>query len=331
MRHMQTRDKMNRTSGVWLFVAAFALAAVSPVGFPQAYPTKPVHIVVPYAPGGAIDLTARLYQQRLSIALGQPVVVDNRPGAAGKVGAEVVSRAEPDGYTVLYTVGGELTIWQSKPGTPDSIKNLTPITSAVASVGCIAARADLPVNSMAELIEYVKRNPGKLTYGSSGIGSFQHLMGERLKQHGIDLVHVPFKGLGPVMAAIVAGQIDLAITNLSTGLPPSRQGRIKILALTQSNRFEATPDIPTVSESLPGFDMPVPWYGFFGPPNLPQPIVARLGSEIAKVLEAPEVKSKLTSASLTAIIATPEQFSALVRKTGDTFQKIIKAANIQLD
>ncbi len=331
MRHLHAIYKMNRTSGVWLIAATVALVVVSPACISQVYPTRPVHIVVPYVPGGAIDMTARLFQQRLSSALGQPVIVDNRPGAAGKVGAEALSRAEPDGYTVLYTVGGELTILQSKAGTPDSIKNLTPITSAVASVGCIAARADLPVNSIAELIEYVKRNPGKLTYGSSGIGSFQHLLGERLKQQGIDLVHVPFKGLGPVMVAIVAGQIDLAITNLSTGLPPSRQGRIKILALTQSNRFEATPDIPTVSESMPGFDMPVPWYGFFGPPNLPQPIVARLASEIAKVLEAPEVKSNLTSASLTAIITTPGQFSALVQKTGDSFQKIIKAANIQLD
>lgn len=327
----QSGYKTNRASGLWLCLAGFALAAVSPAGLPQAYPAKPVHIVVPYAPGGAIDLTARLYLQRLSSALGQPVLVDNRPGAAGKLGAEVVSRTDPDGYTILYTVGGELTIWQSKPGTPDAVRNLTPIASAVTSVGCIAARADLPIQSVGELIEYVKRNPGKLTYGSSGIGSFQHLMGERLKQQGINLLHVPFKGVAPAMTALVAGQIDLAITNLATGLPQSRQGKVKILALTQSSRFEGTPNIPAMNEAMPGFEMPVPWYGFFGPPNLPRPIVSRLNAEIAKSLEAPEVKNRLTELSMMAIITNPEQFSTLVRDTGGIFQKIIKEANIQLE
>jgi tripartite-type tricarboxylate transporter receptor subunit TctC len=316
---------------MWRCIAVLVLAVVCPASLAQAYPSKPVRIVVPYDPGGAVDYTARLYQQRLGSALGQQVLVENRPGAAGKVGAEAVSRAEPDGYLILYTAGGTLTTWQASAGAPETVRNLTPIASAVTSVGAIAARTDLPVSSMGELLEFVKRNPGKLSYGSSGVGSFQHLTGERLKQQGFELLHVPYKGLAPAMTALAAGQIDLAITNLATGLPLATQGKVRILALTQSSRFEATPAIPAITEAMPGFEMPAPWYGFFGPPRLPQPVVSRLGSEIAKALVAPEVKSKLTELSMVAIITTPEQFSAMFRDTGSIYQSIIKAGNIQLE
>ncbi len=258
-------------------------------------------------------------------------MVENRPGATGKVGAEFVARAEPDGYVILYTVGGDLSIWQAKPTTPEAVRNLAPITSAVSSVGIIAARIQLPINSIGELLDFVKRNPGKLTYGSSGIGSFQHLVGERLKQHGLEMLHVPFKGVAPALNALTAGQIDLVITNLSTGLPLANQGKIKILALTQSTRFEATPNIPAINEALPGFEMPAPLYGFFGPPGLPRAVASRLATEVARVLEAPDVKKRLTELSMVTIITTPAQFSALMHETSDTFQNLIKAGNIQLD
>jgi len=297
----------------------------------QSYPSKPLRILIPYEPGGAVDVTARLYQARLSIYLGQQVIVENRPGAAGKVGAEVVSRAEPDGYLVLYTAGGTFITWQSNPAAPEAVRKLTPITSAVTSVGAIAARRDLPVNSMGELLAFAKNNPGKLSYGSSGIGSFQHLVGERLKLEGIDFLHVPYKGLPGAMTALAAGQIDLAITNLATGLPLLKDGKIKMLALTQSSRFEATPSIPAITEAMPGFEMPAPWYGFWGPPQLPRAILLRLGNDIAKSLVAPEVKSKLTELSMVAIVTTPDQFVTMVRQTDSVYQRIIKAGNIQLD
>ena len=183
-------------------LAVLACAALSPCSPAQELPAKAVHVVVAYAPGGAVDLTARLMQPRLSEALGAAVVVDNKPGAAGLIGAEFVSRAVPDGATLLYTVGADLAIRSLKPGAFDSTRDLIPIASAVASVSCIAARASLPVNSVRELIDYAKRNPGKLTYGSSGIGSTQHLTGERMKQYGADMVHVPFKGVAPAMTEI---------------------------------------------------------------------------------------------------------------------------------
>lgn len=313
------------------FCVVFLTAAANPGARAQSYPIKTVRILVPYDPGGAVDITARIYQQRLSIALGQQVLVENRPGGAGKVGAEVVSRAEPDGHLILYTAGGTLITWQANPAAPDAVRKLTPIASAVTSVGAIAARRDLPVNSMGELLEYAKRNPGKLSYGSSGIGSFQHLVGERLKLEGIDFLHVPYKGLPGAMTALAAGQIDLAITNLATGLPLFKEGKVKMLALTQSTRFEAVPSIPAITEAMPGFEMPAPWYGFWGPPQLPRAIVSKLSGEIVKSLAAPEVKSKLTDLSMVAVISTPDQFSTMVRDTQAIYQRIIKAGNIQLD
>jgi tripartite-type tricarboxylate transporter receptor subunit TctC len=308
-----------------------ALLGLAPGLHAQTYPSKPVRILVPYEPGGAVDVTARLYQQRLAAGLGQPVVVENRPGATGKVGAEAVSRAEPDGYLVLYTAGGTLTTWQARPDTPESVRQLAPVTSAVTSVGAIAARKDLPFETMKDLAEFARRNPGKLSYGSSGIGSFQHLVGERLKMQGIDMLHVPYKGLASAMSALASNQIDVAITNLATGLPFYKDGRVRMLTLTQSSRFEAVPAIPAITEAIPGFEMPAPWYGFWGPPKLPPAIAARLAAEVGKSLQAAEVKAKLTDLSMVAIITTPQQFAGMVRDTADTYQRIIKAGNIQME
>jgi tripartite-type tricarboxylate transporter receptor subunit TctC len=270
-------------------------------------------------------------QPRLSEALGAPVVVDNRPGAAGFIGAEFVWRAAPDGTTLLYTVGADLAIRSLKPGAFDSTRDLTPIASAVASVSCVAARASLPVNSIGELIDYARRNPGKLSYGTAGIGSTQHLTGERMKQYGADMIHVPFKGVAPAMTALVAGEIDLSVTNLATAMPQLRQGRIKVLAVTQAARFEGARDIPAIDESLPGFEMPVAWYGFFGPPNLPPVIVSKLAAAIAKSLEAPELKDKIGEASMSVVFKGPGEFPAFIRETAGAYGKIIKSAGVQLD
>ena len=312
-------------------LTALVCAGFVPHASAQEYPNKPVRVVVAYAPGGAVDLTARLMQQRMSAALGQPVVVDNKPGAAGFVGAESVSRAAPDGYTLLYTVGADLAIRQGKPGSFDSTRDLTPIASAVASVTCVAARVGLPASSIGELIDYAKRNPGKLSYGTAGIGSTQHLAGERLNQYGAVMVHVPFKGVAPAMAALVAGEIDVSITNLATALPHLRQGRIKVLAVTQTQRFEGARDIPAIGETLPGFGLPVAWYGFFGPPGLPRPVVAKVAAAIARSLEAPEVKERLAEAAMSVAHTGPESFPALIRDTANAYGNLIQAAGIQLE
>jgi tripartite-type tricarboxylate transporter receptor subunit TctC len=320
--------KMKRVPCIGLCVAALAAA---PGAFPQDYPARPVHVVVPYAPGGAVDLTARLMQQRLSEALGQPFVVENKPGAAGHVGAEAVSRAVPDGYTLLYTVGAELAMRQSRPGSIDPLRDLTPIASTVASVSCIAVRASLPVDSIGKLIGYARRNPGKLTYGTAGIASTQHLTGEHMKRYGVDMVHVPFKGVAPAMTALVSGEIDVSVTNLATALPQVRQGKIKLLAVTQARRFEGARAIPAIDEALPGFDMPVAWYGFFGPPNLPGPIVAKLAAAIGKSLEASVLKEKITEGAMSVVFTGPERFPDFIRETASAYGRVIQATGVQLD
>lgn len=322
---------MSRSRHSLLCLAAWACASV-PGGAPaQDYPYRAIHVVVPYAPGGAVDLTARLMQKGMSETLGQPLVIENKPGAAGHLGAEVVSRAAPDGYTLLYTVGAELAMRQSRPGAIDPARDLTPIASALASVSCIAVRARLPAASIGELIEYAKRNSGKLTYGTAGIASTQHLTGERMKQYGVEMVHVPFKGVAPAMTALVSGEIDVSVTNLATALPQVRQGKIRVLAVTQSKRFEGARDIPAIDEALPGFGMPVAWYGFFGPRNLPRPIVAKLAAAIGKSLEAPEMKAKITESAMSVVFTGPEQFPAFIRETADAYGKVIKAGGLQLD
>jgi tripartite-type tricarboxylate transporter receptor subunit TctC len=319
---------MNRLHPALLVLACLGAA---PGAGAQDYPSRAVHIVVPYAPGGAVDLTARLMQQRLSEALGQPVVVDNKPGAAGQVGAEQVSRAPPDGTTLLYTVGAELAMRQSRPGATDPSRDLTPIASTVASVSCVVVRASLPVDSLPALIDYAKRNPGKLTYGTAGIASTFHLTGERMKQYGADMVHVPFKGAGPSVTALVAGEIDVALTNLATALPQIRQGKIRLLAVTQSRRFEGAPEVPAIDEALPGFDMPVAWYAFFGPPGLPRPIVTRLAAAIGKLLEAPDLRAKIAEGAMTVVYTGPERLPDFIRDTAAAYGRIIQAGGVKLD
>jgi tripartite-type tricarboxylate transporter receptor subunit TctC len=201
----------------------------------------------------------------------------------------------------------------------------------VASVSCVATRASLPVSSIGELIEYAKRNPGKLSYGSSGIGSTQHLTGERLKQVGADMVHVPFKGVAPAMTALAAGEIDVSVTNLATALPQLRQGKIRVLAVTQAARFEGAREIPAIEETLPGFDVPVAWYGFFGPPNLPRAVVARIAAAVGKSLAAPELEDRIREGAMSVAFTGPEQFPALIRDTASAYGKVIKAAGVQLD
>ena len=323
--------KINQSALRWLRAIAaimFALAPAAAVG--QSYPSKPIRIIVPYDAGGVIDLTARLLAKGLSPELGQ-LVVENRSGAAGKIGTESVARAEPDGYSILYTSGGDLGVWQASPNSPTPVRNLTPISSAVSSVPAIAVRSNLPINTIGELLEFTKKNPGKLTYGTLGVGSYQHLVGEYLKQQGIAMLAVPYKGLSPVMTDLIAGQIDVAITNLAAGLPLANEGKIKILAVTRSDRVEPAPNIPAVRETMPGFKVPDAWYGVFGPPDMPRPIVSRLASEIGKALVSPEMKSALTKLSMVAVAGTPEQFSGLIQETNAAFQTFIAAGNIKLD
>jgi tripartite-type tricarboxylate transporter receptor subunit TctC len=309
------------------------LVIASSAATAQGYPNRPIHIIVPYAAGGAIDSTARILAESLGASLRQPLIIENKVGAAGKIAAEFVSQAEPDGYTILYTAGADLALLQGRPSTAEGIRNLTPITAAVGPVGAIATRPDLGLNSMEEFLAYVKANPGKLTYGSTGYGSSQHLVGEYFKQQGYEMLHVPFNGIAPVMTALAGGQIDVAITNLASSLPLAREGNVKILALPQSQAFEGAPDIPPITKAMPGFVFrrPFAFYGYYGPPGLPRAIVSKLADEIGTVVVSPEIKSKLKALSIAPIVTSPDEFAAMVQEIGTTFQTIIKAGDIKLE
>jgi tripartite-type tricarboxylate transporter receptor subunit TctC len=309
------------------------LAVASSAATAQDYPSKPIHIIVPYAPGGVVDATARLLAERLGPSLRQTFIIENKAGAAGKIAAEFVSRAEPDGYTVLYTTTADLSLLQGKPSTGEAIRKLTPITAAISPVGAITARSGLGLDSMEELLAYVKSNPGKLTYGTAGYGSSQHLVGEYFKQQGYAMVHVPFNGIGPAMAALAGGQIDLAITNLASSLPLAEDGRVKILALPQSEPFDDRPDIPPITKAIPNFAFRRPFalYAFYGPPSLPPAIVAKLADEIGKTVVTPEIKARLKALSIVPIVTSPDEFAAMAQEIGATFQTVIKSADIKLE
>jgi tripartite-type tricarboxylate transporter receptor subunit TctC len=307
-----------------------ALAAGQNGALAQAYPLKPVRVVIPFPPGAGLDVTGRLIAQRMSANLGQPFVVENRAGAGGVIGEEHVSKSPPDGYTLLFTPGSETALRMHTTRNPaiDPLKDLTPIATAVATVTCLVARTSLPIGSLKELIDHARRNPGKLSYGSSGIGSGQHLAGEVLKQLGVELYHVPFKGLTAAVQAAAADQIDLVFTNFANAQPLIQAGKLRPMAVLRNTRYAGTPDVPAMNEEMPGFSMAQSWFGFFGPRALPQPLVQRINGEIARVLETPELSARMREFYLDVLITPAERMPGFVRDNSDAFGKVVKAAGI---
>jgi tripartite-type tricarboxylate transporter receptor subunit TctC len=323
---------MTRTYRTAIALFLFSVAALAPAAFGQPYPDRPIRLIVGFPPGGSVDLTGRLIAEKLGASLGQPVVVENRVGAGGRIADEFVSRAAPDGYTLVYSVGSNMSVQRFLSRLPrlDPLKDLTPIATAVLSVNVVAVGPKYPVASLKALLDDARRAPGKLTYSSSGINSYHHLIGELLKhQHGIDLVQVPYKGTGPALNALVAGEVDIALINFATALPQVKGGRVKVLAVMESSRYPGAPDIPTIGEVLPGFKAPPSWFGFFGPPGLGEALVVRLNNEVAKTLESPEVSAKIRGVYLNVLITPPEKLRPFILETTDIFGKIVKAAGIQ--
>jgi tripartite-type tricarboxylate transporter receptor subunit TctC len=313
------------------FVAALAFVSISATAMAQEYPNKLIRVIIPYAAGGALDVTARIVAERLETLLKQTVIIENKPGAAGKIAADFVSRSDPDGYTLLYTATADLAILQTRPSTTDSLRNLVPIAAAVSPVEVIATRPGLGLDSIEQLLAFIKANPGKLTYGSTGYGSSQHLLGESLKQIGYEMLHVPFNGMGPMVQALDGGHIDVGITNLATSLPLAGDGRIKILAVTQSEPFEDTPDIPSLKRALPEFTVRKAIFAYYGPPGLPQPIISKLSADINKVLVMAEVKARLKPLAIVPVVTSPQEFATMVQDTAKSYEGIIKAAGIKLE
>ncbi len=313
-------------------VAALAIAAaVSAPALAQTYPSRPITLVSAQASGGASDLVARAVMERLQAAMGQPIVIENRPGASGNTGAAAAARATADGHTILIgtdaMMSSNMHLFKSMPFDP--VKDFAPITNAGANIIVLAVNSQLPINSVAELIAYAKVNPGGLKFGSSGIASPHHLSGELLKQKtGIDIIHVPYRGGALSANDLLGGHIGMAFLSYSAAAPILPTGKIKVLAVVEKTRYAAIPDVPTVAETVPGFEMSS-WLGFFAPAATPQPVVARLNAELVKILKVDEVKERLAKMGLAVVASTPEELAATVRNGIALRGELVKAANIQ--
>ena len=325
---MVARIRMIPASALALAFLAAAFAADA-----QDYPARPITIVVPQAPAAASDLLARTLGERLSAAWGQPVIIDNRPGAGGNVGAAHAARAQPDGYTLMIGTDAMMTsniyLYKNMPFHP--VKDFVPIANAGANIIGLAVNSQVPVSSVAELIAHAKANPGKLHYGSSGIASPHHLAGELLRQKtGINIVHVPYRGGGPAVNDLLGGHISMAFSSLSAVVPHLATGKIKILAVVELTRYPALPDVPTVAETVPGFEMSS-WLGLFAPAGTPEPLIARLNEAIRTIITTEAVKEKLASLGLAVAPSTPGELAALVKEGLSVRGALVKAANIQAE
>ncbi len=312
-----------------LAMVAVAAAVVAPASA-QAWPTRPVRFVVPFAAGSSPDVTARLVATRLTESLGQTVIVENRAGAAGIIGAELVAKAAPDGYTLLYPVNSVICANQHLyPKLPyDALKSFVPVTMTVNFGYVLLARANFPANDLKGLIAIAKAEPGKLNFGSGGVGVGNHIVMEMLLgMTDTKMVHIPHRDSA---VSVVMGDSDVSMVPATTAIPLIRGGKTKALGVTLPQRLATLPDVPAIGEIVPGYSADA-WHGILAPAGTPQPIVERLAAETAKVLAIPDVRARLMDLGLTPIGDTPAQFSATVKSDFDKWGAAIRAANIKLE
>ncbi len=301
----------------------------------HSYPNKSIRLVVPYPPGGANDIFARPIAKKLAEQLGQQVLIDNRSGASGVIGAQLVAGAAPDGYTLLATTGSLTLIPLTLKNAPfDVLRDFTCIVAAATSTTVVVVHPSLPVQSMKELADYGKKNPGQLKYGTAGAGRMQHLTGESLA-HAINtkLIQISYKGGHQALIDLLGGHISMGVLHLSTVLPHIKAGKLRALAVAEAHRSKAYPDIPTAAESgFPKFAMPEPFLGFAGPAHLPPAIVKRLNAEINQSLQTSEVRAALEGAGYTVTPGTtPEYFSDLQTRTFRTYQRLVKEVGLTFE
>jgi tripartite-type tricarboxylate transporter receptor subunit TctC len=299
----------------------------------QTYPVKPVRIVSPYPPGSSADFASRLYAPHLSQALGQQFIVDNRPGAAGNIGAETVARANPDGYTLL-TAPAALTTSVSlyKKLGFDIVRDFEPISMLTTSAQLLAVRSTLPVKSVKELIALAKSKPGHLTYASTGTGGSGHLAMELFRlQAGIDMMHVPYKGSSTAVPDLIGGQVDMMFSSSIALLPHMKSGRIRALGITSPQRSALLPELPTIAESgLPGFEA-IGWSAMLAPAKTPRAIVTLLNTTIVKIAQMPEVVERLAAQGAAPLTSTPEQARSILQQEVVKWQKVIQTAGIKAE
>ena len=315
-------------------LAALLLAASGNAAFcAEAWPSRSIRFIVPYPPGGPTDLMARSMSGRLSEALGQTVVVDNRPGAGGNVGAEVAAKSPPDGYTLLMgaisTHSINVSLYSKLAFDP--VKDFAPITQASIIPLVINAHPSLPVVNVTELIALAKKNPGQLSYGSSGNGGGTHLAGELFKMMtGTNILHVPYKGLNPATIDVMGGNIPLVFNDLTTAIQPYKAGRLKILGVSTAKRVPQIPEVATIAETLPGYEAHT-WFGVLVPAGTPQPIIDRLSRESTKILQSDDIRRRFAEVGAEPVGGTPQQFAAFMAAETIKWAKVIKASGARVD
>ena len=313
-------------------IAAIILGFIALQVSAQTYPNKPIKIVIPYGPGGAPDILGRLIGVKIQTSLGQPVVVENYPGAGGMIGTDFVAKAPPDGYTILVATTANLSISPHLyPKMPyNALKDFTPITLVANSPLILTVSKNVPANNLKELIAYGKANPDKLNYASAGSGTIQHVAGALFaNMAGIDAVHVPYKGTAQILPDLVAGRVNLMFNSPAPMLPLVKDGSLKAIAIGSLNRSPLIPEYSTVSEQgLAGFDVG-PWYAFFAPAGTPPAVIARLNKDITAALALPDIKEKYADMGLEVAPSTPAELAQVTKRDYDKFGKIIKDNNIK--
>src|SRR6266850_1093389 len=313
-------------------IAACALVVASRV-LAQDYPTRPIRLIATYPPGGTVDITARILQPRLSEALGQTVVIENRGGAGGAVGTEAVAKSTPDGYTFLYTLSSHTINPFFYKLNYDVERDFAPVSLVVSVPQLIAANPNAPAKTLRELVAAARERPGFYAYASPGSGTPGHIAAELLKRRtGIDMVHVPYKGGGPALADTIAGQVPFLFLTAPAGLPSVRSGKLRALAITTLRRTAAAPEIPTVAEelNLPDYEVDS-WVGMFAPAKTPAAIVARMQKEVARVVHLPEVKQRLLEQSADSVGSSPEELGRVVKTELKRWAEVIRQAGIKLE
>ena len=314
-------------------VAAVLSAAAAPASA-QEWPTRgTIRLIVPYPAGGGTDVVARIVAKYLSERLKQTIIVDNRGGANGQIGLQALKQSAPDGYTMAMTSDSPMTVnkWVYKSIPYDPMKDFIHVTSVIRLPSLLAVHPSLPVKNVAELIALAKEKPGSLNYASAGVGNFSHLEAELFAQKaGIKLTHVPYKGTGPSSLGLIAGEVQMSFNNVSTLWPYVKEKKLRALAVLEPKRMPDLPDVPAVAETIPGFDM-APWVGIILPAGVPQPIVDRLTKEILEVMKTPEAVKTFTDQQLVVMTLPGKEFTALIQKDSDKWEKVVKEAGIKLD
>jgi tripartite-type tricarboxylate transporter receptor subunit TctC len=316
---------------------AMRLAAVLLLSFASlanaAWPERPIHLVVPWAPGGSTDILARAVADKLTQSLGQPVIVENKPGASGNIGSDLVAKAKPDGYTILFgsmsTHAINPSMYSNMPF--DGVEDFTPISMLAFVTNTMVVNPSLPAHDVKEFIAYCKAHPGQVAFASAGPGSTNHLSAALMeKMAGIKMLHVPYKGGAPAVVATVAGETQVLFTAGTQSLPHVKAGKLRLLAVTESHRSALLPDTPTVGETIPGYEMAV-WYGAFAPRGLPPELTRKLNAEINRAMMLPDVKGRMEAIGVEPVNVTPEEFSKVLHADARKWGELVKELGIKTE